>query len=134
MLPNVAPLWETLLAAMKLGVVVVPSTTQLSRADLANRLERGEIRHVVTDAEGALGRVGRGFDHVVVVDDRGAILLGLVVKFRDGELALRRAAFECLHVLARLRDFLAASASQRPHARFVRVPEPIHEAVLRQPL
>jgi acetyl-CoA synthetase len=53
MLPNVAPLWETLLAAMKLGVVVVPSTPQLSRSDLADRMTRGEIRHVVTDAEGA---------------------------------------------------------------------------------
>ncbi|MEP6688754.1 MAG: AMP-binding protein [Gemmatimonadales bacterium] len=53
MLPNVAPLWETLLAAMKLGVVVVPSTPQLSRTDLADRMTRGEIRHVVADAEGA---------------------------------------------------------------------------------
>jgi acetyl-CoA synthetase len=53
MLPNVAPLWETLLAAMKLGLVVVPTTTQLSRADLADRMARGEIRHVVTDGEGA---------------------------------------------------------------------------------
>ena len=54
MLPNVAPLWEVLLAAMKLGVVVVPSTPQLSRSDLADRMARGEIRHVVTDAEGAV--------------------------------------------------------------------------------
>jgi acetyl-CoA synthetase len=53
MLPNVAPLWETVLAAMKLGVVVVPSTPQLSRSDLADRMARGEVRHVVTDAEGA---------------------------------------------------------------------------------
>src|SRR5512140_1731917 len=28
MLPNAVPLWETILAAMKLGVVVVPATTQ----------------------------------------------------------------------------------------------------------
>jgi acetyl-CoA synthetase len=53
MLPNVAPLWETLLAAMKLGVVLVPTTPQLSRIDLADRMARGEVRHVVTDAEGA---------------------------------------------------------------------------------
>lgn len=53
MIPNVAPLWEVLLAAMKLGLVLVPSTTQLSRADLADRMTRGAIRHVVTDAEGA---------------------------------------------------------------------------------
>jgi acetyl-CoA synthetase len=53
MIPNVAPLWETLLAAMKLGLVVVPTTTQLNRADLADRMARGAIRHVVTDADGA---------------------------------------------------------------------------------
>ena len=53
MLGNVVPLWETLLGAMKLGLVVVPATPQLGRADLADRFARGGIRHVVTDAEGA---------------------------------------------------------------------------------
>ena len=53
MLSNVVPLWETLLGAMKLGLVVVPATPQLGRADLADRFSRGGIRHVVTDAEGA---------------------------------------------------------------------------------
>ena len=53
MLPNVVPLWETLLGAMKLGLVVVPATPQLGRADLADRFARGAIRHVVTDADGA---------------------------------------------------------------------------------
>jgi acetyl-CoA synthetase len=53
MLANVAPLWETLLGAMKLGLVVVPATPQLGRADLADRFGRGAIRHVVTDADGA---------------------------------------------------------------------------------
>ena len=53
MLGNVVPLWETLLGAMKLGLVVVPATPQLGHADLADRFARGGIRHVVTDAEGA---------------------------------------------------------------------------------
>jgi acetyl-CoA synthetase len=57
MLPNVAPLWETLLAAMKLGVVLVPTTTQLGGQDLADRIARGDVRHVVADTEGA-GRLG----------------------------------------------------------------------------
>jgi acetyl-CoA synthetase len=71
MLPNVAPLWEALLAAMKLGVVLVPSTPQLSRADLADRMARGEIRHVVTDAEGAakLGDLAGGATRMVVGAD-----------------------------------------------------------------
>jgi acetyl-CoA synthetase len=53
MLPNVAPLWEAVLAGMKLGLVLVPTTTQLGRQDLADRMHRGEIRHVVTDGDGA---------------------------------------------------------------------------------
>ena len=41
MLGNVAPLWECMLAAMKLGAVVVPATTLLTAADLAERVARG---------------------------------------------------------------------------------------------
>lgn len=52
MLPNVAPLWEVTLAAIKLGAVLCPTTTLLSTADLADRLERGRIRCVVTDTDG----------------------------------------------------------------------------------
>ncbi|RPH66338.1 MAG: AMP-dependent synthetase, partial [Burkholderiales bacterium] len=52
MLPNVVPLWEITLAAIKLGAVLCPTTTLLSSTDLADRLERGRIRCVVTDADG----------------------------------------------------------------------------------
>ena len=48
MLGNVVPLWETMLAAMKLGAVVIPATTLLTPSDLADRVERGRVRHVVT--------------------------------------------------------------------------------------
>ena len=50
MLGNVAPLWETMLAAMKLGAVVIPATTLLTSVDLADRFERGRARHVVVAA------------------------------------------------------------------------------------
>jgi len=50
MLGNVVPLWEVMLAAMKLGAVIIPATTLLSRDDLADRFARGRVRHVVTDA------------------------------------------------------------------------------------
>src|SRR5579871_5532810 len=53
MLGNVAPLWECMLAAMKLGAVVVPATTLLTPNDLADRFARGRVRHVVTSAENA---------------------------------------------------------------------------------
>jgi acetyl-CoA synthetase len=51
MLGNVVPLWEVMLAAMRLGVVVIPATTLLSRNDLIDRFDRGRARHVVTSPE-----------------------------------------------------------------------------------
>ena len=50
MLGNVAPMWEVMLAAMKLGAVVIPATTLLTPTDLADRFERGRARCVVTSA------------------------------------------------------------------------------------
>ncbi|HXZ18312.1 MAG TPA: AMP-binding protein [Candidatus Acidoferrales bacterium] len=50
MLPNVAATWETILAAMKLGAVVIPAATLLTTEDLRDRLERGKARHVVAMA------------------------------------------------------------------------------------
>ena len=47
MLGNEVPLWETMLAAIKLGAVIIPATTLLSPADLEDRLTRGEVRHIV---------------------------------------------------------------------------------------
>ncbi|SDM27013.1 AMP-binding protein [Allokutzneria albata] len=48
MLGNQVELWETLLAAMKLGAVVIPATTLLAAADLRDRIDRGAARHVIT--------------------------------------------------------------------------------------
>ena len=53
MLGNVAPLWETMLAAMKLGAVIVPATMLLARNDLADRFARGRVRHVIAAADAA---------------------------------------------------------------------------------
>ena len=53
MLGNEVPLWETLLAAIKLGVVVIPATLLLSGPDLADRLARGRVRWILTNATGA---------------------------------------------------------------------------------
>ena len=47
LLGNVVPLWETMLAAMKLGVVVIPATTLLTSGELQDRLDRGRARVVV---------------------------------------------------------------------------------------
>jgi len=47
MLGNERELWETMLAAIKLGAVIVPATTLLATADLGDRFERGHVRHVI---------------------------------------------------------------------------------------
>ena len=52
MLPNVVPLWEITLAVLKLGAVLSPATLLLTKAELADRIERGGIGYVITDAAG----------------------------------------------------------------------------------
>ncbi len=53
MLGNVVPLWEVMLAAMKLGAVVIPATTLLTPNDLKDRFERGRVRHLIANASDA---------------------------------------------------------------------------------
>ena len=50
MLGNIAPLWEVILAAMKLGAVIIPASTLLGPEDLADRIARGDVRHVITES------------------------------------------------------------------------------------
>jgi acetyl-CoA synthetase len=73
-LNNVAPLWEVMLAAMKLGVVVIPATTLLTAEELADRVDRGRARMIVCDDEQVakcrqLGRQGLAF---VTIGDKPA--------------------------------------------------------------
>jgi acetyl-CoA synthetase len=51
MMGNEPPLWLSMLACMKLGAVVVPATTLLSKADLEDRFTRGGVRHVIVDGQ-----------------------------------------------------------------------------------
>ena len=50
MLGNTPALWISMLAAMKLGMVVIPATTLLTGADVADRIARGRARFVIADA------------------------------------------------------------------------------------
>ena len=50
MLGNIVPLWEVILAAMKLGSVIIPASTLLRPEDLSDRVARGDVRHIVTEA------------------------------------------------------------------------------------
>jgi acetyl-CoA synthetase len=69
MLGNQVELWESMLAVMKLGAVIMPATTALGPADLADRVGRGRVRHVITNADqvdkfadigGDVGRIAIG--------------------------------------------------------------------------
>lgn len=51
MLDNVSELWETMLAAIKLGAVVIPASTLLSQKDLGDRLARGGVTHILAADE-----------------------------------------------------------------------------------
>lgn len=50
MLGNEVALWETFVACMKLGVVVIPATTLLAPEDIRDRFDRGRVTHVVASA------------------------------------------------------------------------------------
>ena len=49
-LHNEVALWETMLACIKLGAIIVPTTMLVTTADLADRFDRGGVRHVVADS------------------------------------------------------------------------------------
>jgi acetyl-CoA synthetase len=50
LLPNEVALWECMLACMKLGAVIVPTTTLVSTDDLRDRFDRGAVKHVIATA------------------------------------------------------------------------------------
>lgn len=51
MLGNVVPLWECMLALIRLGAVVIPATTLLTEDDLRDRLERGLVKGIIAATE-----------------------------------------------------------------------------------
>jgi acetyl-CoA synthetase len=50
MLGNQVELWETMLGIIKLGAVIMPTTTAVGPADLRDRIERGGARFLVANA------------------------------------------------------------------------------------
>src|SRR5580700_477133 len=75
-LNNVAPLWEIMLAAMKLGVVVIPATTLLTAEELADRVERGRARMIVADEEQVAKCAGLSRDGVTFVTTSSSVIDG----------------------------------------------------------
>jgi acetyl-CoA synthetase len=66
-LSNQVAMWEIMLAAMKLGAVVIPAATQLTAGDLRDRLQRGEARHLVTEIGLIDKHAALGSDHTRIV-------------------------------------------------------------------
>ena len=68
MLPNVVAMWEVMLAAMKLGAVIIPTATLLTPDDLKDRLSRGQARHVITHAacSGRFSKLPGDYSRIVV--------------------------------------------------------------------
>jgi acetyl-CoA synthetase len=85
LLGNVIPLWETMLAAMKLGVVVIPATTLLTPDELRDRLDRGRARVVVATQDQVAKFAGLGGDGLI------RIVVGASSK-HDGWLTYEQAA------------------------------------------
>src|SRR5258706_13286256 len=85
LLGNVVPLWETMLAAIKLGVVVIPATTLLTPDELRDRLDRGRARALVATQEQVAKFSGLGGDQLV------RIVVGAPSK-QEGWLAYEQAA------------------------------------------
>jgi acetyl-CoA synthetase len=70
LLGNTGPLWEIMLAAAKIGAVVIPASTLLRTADLADRIERGNVSVVVSasDDTGLFDGIHGGYTKIAVGD------------------------------------------------------------------
>ena len=68
MLGNQKELWESMLALMKIGAVLIPTTTLLDQSDMQDRIDRGHVRHVICnpDAVARLDKVNGQFTHILV--------------------------------------------------------------------
>jgi acetyl-CoA synthetase len=68
MLGNQVELWEVLLAAIRIGAVVIPASTLLGPEDLRDRIERGRVDHVLARSADAAKFAGidGGWTHIAV--------------------------------------------------------------------
>ena len=98
MLSNVVPLWEITLAAIKLGAVLSPATTLLSSADLADRIERGQMRGVVADTGCAAKFDGIADDCIrLLTDGQRPVLVGAISRGGIDEVLARHLAHRPQH-------------------------------------
>ncbi|POX67535.1 AMP-dependent synthetase [Microbacterium sp. Ru50] len=72
MLGNRVELWEAMLAILKIGAVILPTSVVLGADDLLERVERADIRAVLADPVDAakFDGIAGGFERVVVGGER----------------------------------------------------------------
>ncbi len=58
MLRNGVPLYELMLAAMKIGAVIIPTYTSISPTEVVDRVKRGSIQHLIAEADLAAALTG----------------------------------------------------------------------------
>jgi acetyl-CoA synthetase len=66
LLGNRVPLWVSMLACIRLGAVMIPATTLLTRADIADRIERGRVRAVIAEDPTVVGDTPVGLVRVAM--------------------------------------------------------------------
>ena len=134
MLGNQVELWETMLAAMKLGAVVIPATTLLAESDLRDRIDRGRARHVIVRAAdaGKFDGVPGNYTRIAVGGARRR-LARLLARVRGaGAVRARRRHPRVRHAAAVLhvRHDRAAEA-RRAHARVLSGRAPLDDVLAR---
>jgi acetyl-CoA synthetase len=67
MLGNQVELWESMLAIMKVGAVILPTSTVLASNDLADRIERAAVTHVIANPEDTAKFAGIGGDYARII-------------------------------------------------------------------
>jgi acetyl-CoA synthetase len=117
MLGNEVALWETMLAAIKIGAVLIPATTLLSGDDLADRLRRGRVRWVITNATG-VGKFsalpGEALEGVGLIAVRAPGLSGWIDFAASAQCASEFSAPEATRADDPLLEYFTSGTTARP--------------------
>ncbi len=73
MLGNQVELWDSMLAVMKLGAIIMPTTTAVGTADLVDRIDRGGAKFVITNAseQGKFYRIAPNLGRIAIGEAEG---------------------------------------------------------------
>ena len=66
MLGNETALWEVMLACIKMGAVIIPTSTLMTPDELNDRIERGRVNAVITHQDHTAKFTGQGYARIVV--------------------------------------------------------------------